>query len=314
MPTLPLHFNHRKLNQPWFIKEQKQNMSSLFDFESKPDAYAVMGNPIAHSKSPVIHRAFAKQTGENITYEAILVDAGGLEQAVGNFIAHGGRGLNITVPFKQDAWRLVEQRSQRAALSGAVNTIIVNNDRTLTGDNTDGVGLVRDLTQNHGLTLKNRTLLILGAGGAARGVMEPLLNEAPALLLIANRTPDRAHELANTFSQKGNVMGCAFTALEKQLQSAGAFDIIINATSASLNGEVPDIPKDIITQESFCYDMMYSAQPTAFQRWANEQGATVCVDGLGMLVEQAAESFYLWRGVHPQTKEVINMVRAGLAK
>ena len=289
-------------------------MSSLFDFEAKPDAYGVMGNPIAHSKSPQIHRAFAQQTGQNITYEAMLVDAGGLEQAVGNFIAHGGKGLNITVPFKQDAWKLVDQRSQRAALSGAVNTIIVNKDQTLTGDNTDGVGLVRDLTQNHGVTLKHSSILLIGAGGAARGVVEPLLNESPALLLIANRTSDRAYELAKTFSHLGNVTSCAFTAVEKHLPPDCVFDIIINATSASLQGEVPDIPASIITQESFCYDMMYGAQPTAFLRWADEHGGIRCVDGLGMLVEQAAESFFLWRGVRPETKAVIELIRAGLTK
>jgi shikimate dehydrogenase len=287
-------------------------MSSLFDFESKPDAYGVMGNPIAHSKSPQIHSAFAKQTRQNITYEAILVDAGGLEQAVGNFVAHGGKGLNITVPFKQDAWKLVDQRSQRAELSGAVNTVIVNKDRTLTGDNTDGVGLVRDLTQNHAVALKDRTVLLVGAGGAARGVVEPLLKESPALLIIANRTSDRAFELANRFSKLGNVMGCAFSAVEKQLQSIGAFDLVINATSASLQGEVPAIPTSVISRDCFCYDMMYGAQPTAFMQWATEHGAMQCVDGLGMLVEQAAESFYLWRGIRPQTIEVTKMIRAGL--
>ena len=287
-------------------------MSSLFDFESKPDAYAVMGNPIAHSKSPQIHRAFASQTGQNIAYDAILVDPGGLEQAVGNFAAHGGKGLNITVPFKQDAWKLVDQRNQRASLSGAVNTIVINKDLTLTGDNTDGVGLVRDLMQNHGVTLKDRNILLLGAGGAARGVMEPLLNETPASVLIANRTPDRAHELAKAFSRLGNVSGCAFTTLHTQRQTPHTFDIIINATSASLQGEVPNIPASILNKECFCYDMMYGAQPTAFLMWAAEQGAIRCVDGLGMLVEQAAESFYLWRGVRPETQEVVKTIRAAL--
>ena len=284
-------------------------MSSIFDFESKPDAYAVMGNPIAHSKSPQIHRAFAQQTQQNITYEAILVDAGGFEQAVGNFVATGGKGLNITVPFKRDAWRLVSRRSPRADLAGAVNTIIVNPDQTLSGDNTDGAGLVRDLRQNHAVTARAKTILLLGAGGAARGVLEPLLNEAPAAVLVANRTPDRAHELANTFAHLGKVKACAFTALSHQ---APAFDIIINATSASLHGEIPDIPACVIGAQSFCYDMMYGAQATAFMRWASEQGAALCVDGLGMLVEQAAESFYLWRGIRPQTQPVIAAVRESL--
>jgi shikimate dehydrogenase len=284
-------------------------MSSIFDFETKPDAYAVMGNPIAHSKSPQIHQAFARQTRQNITYEAILVDAGGFDQAVGNFVATGGKGLNITVPFKREAWKLVTQRSQSAELAGAVNTIIVNKDQTLTGDNTDGVGLVRDLIQNQGVALQDKAILLLGAGGAARGVLEPLLAENPALLLIANRTPDRAHELASSFSKLGLVKGCAFTALSSQTQS---WDVIINATSASLQGEVPDIPAGIIDPKSFCYDMMYAAEPTAFMRWAGEHGAAHCVDGLGMLVEQAAESFYLWRGVRPQTKEVVTAIREKL--
>lgn len=281
-------------------------MSSLFDFEPKSEAYAVMGNPIAHSKSPQIHQAFARQTRQNITYEAILVDAGGFEQAVGNFVATGGKGLNVTVPFKREAWKLVNQRSQRAELAGAVNTIVVYKDQTLYGDNTDGIGLVRDLTQNHGVALQGKTILLLGAGGAARGVLEPLLNEKPSLLLIANRTADRAHELAELFSKSGGVKSCAFSVLARQGQT---FDIIINATSASLQGQVPDIPGSVIQPRSFCYDMMYGAEPTAFMRWAGEQGAAQCVDGLGMLVEQAAESFHLWRGVRPQTGEVIAAIR-----
>ena len=284
-------------------------MSSIFDFESPPDAYAVMGNPIAHSKSPQIHQLFAQQTQQHITYQAILVDVGGFEQAVGNFVATGGKGLNITVPFKQDAWKLVDQRSQRAELAGAVNTIIVNQDHTLTGDNTDGVGLVRDLIQNHGITLQAKSILLLGAGGAARGVLGPMLQENPTHILIANRTPDRAHELAKQFSTQGQVKGCAFTALAQQ---SHAFDIIINATSASLHSEVPDIPTSVINPQSFCYDMMYGAKSTAFMRWATQQGATQSVDGLGMLVEQAAESFYLWRVVRPQTQEVIRAIRQSL--
>jgi shikimate dehydrogenase len=283
-------------------------MSSLFDFESKPDAYAVMGNPIAHSKSPQIHQLFAQQTLQNISYEAILVDVGGFEQAVGNFVATGGKGLNITVPFKQEAWKLVDQRSQRALLAGAVNTIIVNPDYSLSGDNTDGTGLVRDLRQNHGTTLQAKTILLLGAGGAARGVLELLSKENPASILIANRTLDRAHELARQFSQLADIKGCAFSALAQQ----PAFDVIINATSASLKGEIPDIPANVISDRSLCYDMMYGSQPTAFMRWASEQGAAKSVDGLGMLVEQAAESFYLWRGVRPQTKEVIAAIRQSL--
>ena len=282
-------------------------MNSLFDFEPKTDAYAVMGNPIAHSKSPHIHQAFAQQTAQRITYDAILVDIGGFPQAVGNFVASGGKGLNVTVPFKRDAWKLVDERSARAELAGAVNTIVVRQDQSLFGDNTDGVGLVRDLMANHGVVLKDKQLLLIGAGGAARGVLQPLLAENPGKFLIANRTPDRAHELAQQFSHLGNIKSCAFTALGNS-----AFDVIINATSASLQDEVPDIPSSIVNSDSFCYDMMYGATPTAFMQWATQCGAQCCVDGLGMLVEQAAESFYLWRGVRPQTKEVLAMIRAGL--
>ena len=281
-------------------------MSDIFDFGPAVDEYAVMGNPVAHSKSPRIHSLFAEQTGQAIHYSAIQVDPGGLEQAVGNFVASGGKGLNITVPFKQDAWELVDTRSARAELAGAVNTIKVE-AVTLYGDNTDGVGLVRDLQDNHDITLRDKRLLLMGAGGAARGVLAPLLEEQPADLVIANRTESRARDLADEFADLGQVTGCGYGALEDM-----QFDLLINATAASLQGELPPLPGGILAPDSACYDMMYGAQPTPFMEWAQQQGAVRVFDGLGMLVEQAAGSFFLWRGVRPDTAPVIATLREEL--
>ena len=279
-------------------------MSSLFDFENKTDRYTVMGNPISHSKSPFIHACFAKQTRQNIEYTATQVDPGGFEQAVGNFQASGGKGLNITVPFKQEAWELVDERSPRADLAGAVNTILFKPDNTLLGDNTDGVGLVRDLINNHQCNIENKRLLVLGAGGAVRGVLLPLLEQKPASITIANRTIDKAHILAQLYKQHGNILGSHYTDLAGQ-----KFDLIINGTSASLNDQLPPLPDNILMEDSWCYDMMYAKDPTVFLRWCIQQKTTNTIDGLGMLVEQAAESFYLWRGVRPDTQEVIKAVR-----
>jgi shikimate dehydrogenase len=282
-------------------------MSSLFDFDGPPDAYAVMGNPIAHSKSPQIHSAFAKQTGQRIEYTAIQVDPGGFEQAVGNFFANGGKGLNVTVPFKQEAWALAAIRGPEAERAGAVNTLLMDSEGRLVGHNTDGVGLVRDITQNHGGVIRDSRILLLGAGGAARGVLEPLLVEGPKEVVIANRTPDRAHELAQLFNSMGPVMGVGFNEVPST-----PFDLIINATAASLQGEVPPLPENVCTANTWCYDMMYGAEPTAFVRWGKAHGAAKSMDGLGMLVEQAAESFHYWRRVRPDTQPVIEMIRAGL--
>ena len=268
------------------------------------DHYAVMGNPIAHSKSPRIHTLFAGQTGEDLDYRAILVELDGFAAAVGDFVAAGGRGLNITVPFKEQAWKLAATRSPRAELAGAVNTLSVGGDGSLSGDNTDGAGLVRDLLANHDATLAGKRLLLLGAGGAARGVLGPLLNEKPALLVIANRTASKAVELARLFCELGRVEGCGLDDVAGQ-----PFDILINATAASLAGEVPAIADDTVTPESWCYDMMYGDKPTAFMEWSHAQGAAHVMDGLGMLVEQAAESFYIWRGVRPDTAPVIAALR-----
>lgn len=283
-------------------------MSSLFDFDKPADAYAVMGNPISHSKSPQIHAAFAAQTGQRISYTATQVDPGGFEQAVGNFFAHGGKGLNVTVPFKREAWALAGELGPEAKQAGAVNTLLMNDSGVLVGRNTDGVGLVRDILHNHGGVISGRKVLLVGAGGAARGVLQPLLAQHPARLVIANRTASRAHELAADFRQLGEITGSSFEELAGQ-----HFDLIINATAASLQGEVPPLPDDICTENTWCYDMMYGAEPTPFMRWAQQHGAQKSLDGLGMLVEQAAESFLHWRGVRPETAPVIQQIRDDLS-
>jgi shikimate dehydrogenase len=269
------------------------------------DRYGVMGNPVAHSKSPRIHALFAAQTRQDMEYRAILVERGGLADAVAEFATRGGRGLNITVPFKEDAWTLAALRSTRAERAGAVNTLVLHDSGKHFGDNTDGAGLVRDLRDNHRAMLRRARLLLVGAGGAARGVIEPLLQERPQLLVIANRTAEKAVELARAFSDVGHVEGCGLPDLEGQ-----PFDIIINATAASLAGEVPALPASIVTPRSWCYDMMYGDQPTAFMDWSVARGAACALDGLGMLVEQAAESFYLWRKVRPETAPVIAALRS----
>ena len=280
-------------------------MSDLFDFDDQPDQYAVMGNPIAHSKSPRIHAAFARQTGQNIEYRAIHVDLGGFPQAVGNFVASGGKGLNITVPFKQEAFALVQTRSPRAERAGAVNTIKIEKQQ-LFGDTTDGIGLVTDLLHNHQVTLRDMRILLMGAGGAARGVIEPLLRQNPTYLLIANRTPDKAVELATLFADLGTVHGSGYEQLTEQ-----QFDVVINATSASLQGDMPELPDEILAENGCCYDMMYG-KVTQFMTWAQYHGAGKILDGLGMLVEQAAESFAIWRGVRPDTAPVIKQLRSEL--
>jgi len=281
-------------------------MSSLFDFD-KPALYAVMGNPVAHSKSPRIHALFAAATGQRLHYSAIQVDPGGFEQAVSNFIAHGGQGLNVTVPFKGNAWALAERRSPRAELARAVNTIVVEKGGTLFGDNTDGVGLITDLVRNHGADLGGKDVLLLGAGGAASGVIGPLLDQQPARLLVANRNADRAFDLIERFPA-GALAACGLDELQGR-----HFDLVINATAASLHGELPPLPATLLRAEAWCYDMMYGAAPTPFMQWARSHGAATALDGLGMLVEQAAEAFYLWRGVRPATAPVIDAVRAELA-
>jgi shikimate dehydrogenase len=266
------------------------------------DRYAVIGNPIGHSKSPLIHAAFAEQTGQDIDYGRILGED--FEQDVRRFMAEGGRGLNVTVPFKEQAWALADERSAAAELAGAVNTLIRLADGRLRGDNTDGTGLVRDLTVNHGLELSGKRILLLGAGGASRGVLRPLLEQRPAHLRIANRTAAKAQDLAALVADLGPVAGCGLNGLGDE-----AFDLIINGTAAGLGGQVPDISDTCLAAGGVTYDMMYATEATAFVRWGQAHGATLALDGLGMLVEQAAESFRLWRGVRPETAQVIERLR-----
>jgi shikimate dehydrogenase len=271
---------------------------------SAPDRYAVIGNPIAHSKSPDIHARFAAQTGQNIDYGRLLAPLDGFERAVRDFIAAGGKGLNVTVPFKLEAHGLATSLSERAEAAGAVNTLVFA-DGEIRGDNTDGVGLVTDIVRNAGIAIAGRKVLLLGAGGAARGVILPLLRESPGKLTIANRTFSKAAELATLFERHGYVDACGFDALQDP------FDIIINATSASLSDDVPPIAPVVFEGGAFAYDMMYGKAPTAFMRFAAAHGAEVR-DGLGMLVEQAAESFFVWRGVRPDTGPVHADLRAML--
>lgn len=270
----------------------------------QPDRYAVIGNPIAHSQSPLIHSLFAVQTGQTLEYRAILAEPGQFAAAVDVFRAEGGRGLNVTVPFKQDAWVYADVLSARAERSGAVNTLIFREHGDVIGDNTDGPGLVRDLIDNSRLTLKNKHILLLGAGGAARGVLTSLLKTSPNRLVIANRTPAKALELALLFNGFGPVSGCGFAEL-----SGFTFDLVINATSASLSDTPLPLPADLLSEGGGVYDMMYGKEPTAFMRWGLAHGAVCARDGIGMLVEQAAESFWLWRGVKPNTKDVIAQLR-----
>lgn len=271
------------------------------------DRYAVFGNPISHSKSPQIHTAFAAQTQQDLTYEAICVEAGDFPAAVERFLADRGKGINITIPFKQEAWDAAEVRSERAELAGAVNTLYRNDAGQLCGDNTDGVGMVRDIVENNGGVMRDANILILGAGGAVRGVLQPVLAQNPARVVIANRTATKADDLAQLVAHLGTVEGCGFDALVGQ-----QFDLVINGTAASLQGEVPPLPDDLLAENAWCYDMMYGAGTTAFNQWALDHQAEKAIDGLGMLVEQAAESFSIWRGVRPDTQAVITSIRNAL--
>jgi shikimate dehydrogenase len=267
------------------------------------DRYCVFGNPVGHSKSPAIHAAFARQTGQDMAYEAILAPLGKFTETVQAFIKAGGRGANVTVPFKEEAFHLCTRRTPRAELAGAVNTLSFD-DTGIIGDNTDGAGLLRDITLNLGCPIEGRRVLLLGAGGAARGALGPLLDARPAELVIANRTTARAVQLATHFSTLGAVTGCAYPEL-----AGRTFDLIINATSASLGGELPPLPAGIFAPGSLAYDMMYSQRDTPFMSFARQQGAAQVADGLGMLVEQAAEAFFVWRGIRPDGAPVMAQLR-----
>ena len=272
-----------------------------------PDKYAVFGNPIKHSLSPTIHSLFAEQTGQSLSYRSHLVELGQFASSARRFFDNGGKGLNITVPFKLDAFGFADRLSERAQRAGAINTLALTGDGSLFGDNTDGVGLVTDIADNLGWQIKDRRVLVLGAGGAVRGVLEPLLQRNPSLLLVANRTVEKARQLASDFAGLGPVSGCSFEALQ-----GNQFDLVINGTSASLAGELPPLPVNVLSDEGCCYDMMYSAKPTPFMRWGAQHAAWAVSDGLGMLVEQAAEAFSIWRGVQPETRPVIDQVRDSL--
>ena len=266
--------------------------------------YAVLGNPVSHSLSPRIHQMFAEQCGIRLEYSAIHVELGTFESAVAQFKDGGGKGLNITVPFKLEAWQLVDIRSPRAELAGAVNTLKFEGNGNIFGDNTDGVGMLRDITLNLDKAITGARVLVIGAGGAVRGVLGPLLDAKPSLLHIVNRTAAKARDLAVVFAEFGP---CTASGLDEIDEAS--YDIIINGTAASLQGKVPDLPASIFSNKTLAYDMMYSNEPTSFLVWAEGCGAAQLSDGLGMLVEQAAESFYIWHGVKPETKPVIKALR-----
>jgi len=276
--------------------------------EGGTDRYGVMGYPVSHSRSPVIHRLFALQTNQDIQYELLQVAPDKLEAAIRQFGRTGGKGLNITVPHKGEVARLVDELSERASIAGAVNTVVFN-DGALFGDNTDGVGLMRDLQDNHDLRLKGANILILGAGGAARGIVSPLLEAEPGSIVIANRTFPKARGLADHFANQGPVNACRF----EDVRSLPIYDLIINATSAGLKGETPPYPEEAIHPATFCYDLSYGSTPTPFSKWAARHGAAKSVMGWGMLVEQAAESFEIWRGVRPDTSAVLKQLSVTIA-
>ncbi len=279
--------------------------------EQITDRYAVFGNPIVHSRSPEIHAAFAEQTRQDMTYTKQLVELGQFSSAADEFFVTGGRGLNVTVPFKEDAFAYASHLTPRAKSAGAVNTLALQSDGSVLGDNTDGIGMVRDITERLQWPLKGKRILLLGAGGAARGVLLPCLEQEPAGLTIANRTPAKAEMLVRNFTEEfaadpasGRVDACGFDEL-----AGREFDLVINGTSASINGEVPPIPASVFTADAAAYDMMYGNKLTPFLTWSHQQGVERLADGLGMLVGQAAEAFFLWRGVKPAIEPVLEQLR-----
>ena len=273
------------------------------------DLYAVIGHPISHSKSPWIHEQFAKQLNEDISYSLLDSDPTEFQQTVEAFVKKGAKGLNVTVPFKQEAWAMADELSDHARLAGAVNTLSFNADGTVRGDNTDGVGLVSDLTENQGVDLSGKRVLILGAGGAVRGVLQPLIEKQVAQIHIVNRTVQKATDLVELFQQYDNVSAGSY----QDLGSEGCFDVIINGTASSLSGELPPLVPEILAEDCHAYDMMYAAQKTVFEIWCSENGVTSVRNGLGMLVEQAAESFWIWRGVRPQTAPILKALSQQLS-
>lgn len=272
---------------------------------SKVDQYAVFGHPINHSKSPRIHSLFAEQTQQQLNYTAQDVPAESFESAISHFFEQGGKGINCTVPLKELAWQRADKLSERAQFSKAVNTLILQQDGSLLGDNTDGIGLVTDLTINHNISIHNKRVLILGAGGASRGIIGPIMGQSPAQIVIANRTVNKAITLSNEFSQLGNISGCSYHDIKNS-----EFDLILNATSASLTGDIPPLSDTLLAAQGHCYDLAYSNEPTAFVKWGLNHQAEKSLDGLGMLVEQAAEAFFLWRNIRPETQDIIAVLNS----
>ncbi|MGH8757924.1 MAG: shikimate dehydrogenase [Burkholderiales bacterium] len=272
------------------------------------DRYAVIGNPIAHSKSPQIHAAFARQTGQDIEYTRLLSPPDGFRGTVERFRAAGGKGANVTVPFKLEAFDLADEVSQRAKDAQAANFLNFQGGR-IRADNTDGAGLTRDIAGNLGFTMAGRRVLLMGAGGAARGALQPLLAQQPSILTIANRTVEKALQLAEAFRYHPSAASSVLSGLRYDELAGHHFDLVINATSSSLQGELPPLPTGVFAEGSLAYDMMYGKGLTPFLAFAQSQGAARFADGLGMLVEQAAESFFLWRGARPETGPVIELLR-----
>ncbi len=277
----------------------------MTDPRSEIDAYGVVGNPVSHSLSPKIHKLFAAQSDQPISYEALEIKIDEFASSLARLQQQNYLGLNVTVPFKQQAWQLCNQRTSRAELAGAVNTLLLSPNGGLTGDNTDGIGLVRDLVKNRQVPIKDQKILILGAGGAVRGILAPILAENPNQVIIANRTVEKAQTLADDFGNLGEISVSAYTKIEPI-----KFDLVINGTAAGLSNELPPIPEEVLSMNTICYDLMYNIQAnTTFVDWALKQGVTKAFDGLGMLIEQAAESFRLWRGVNVDTQAVARSLR-----
>ncbi|KZY68272.1 shikimate dehydrogenase [Oleiphilus sp. HI0071] len=274
------------------------------------DRYAVIGNPIKHSKSPEIHAQFAAQTSQSLVYERIEGCLDAFEDNVRAFFSSpSNKGLNVTVPFKERAFAMCDDLSPRAKIAEAVNTLYVQAGR-LVGDNTDGCGLVTDIQQNYDVSLKGKKVLLLGAGGASKGVLLPVLQAQPSQLVLANRTFSKAEALVGRYSQRPEIRECGCALVARDFASLdSAFDVVINGTSASLSGELPKISPEIFSNATHVYDMMYGNEETVFNRWAKENGAGHTMDGLGMLVEQAAEAFRVWRNIRPDTSACIAALR-----
>jgi shikimate dehydrogenase len=283
-------------------ESETEKVCRMTNNKRSPDRYGLVGHPVEHSRSPLIHTVFARQTGQHLTYELLDCEPKGFETAVRGFGAAGGKGLNVTVPHKEAAFALCDEKSDAALAAGAVNTIIIDGGK-LRGENTDGLGFIRDVMVNQRQGLAGSRVILLGAGGAARGIVGPLLAERPAELVIANRSKDRADQVVAQFGG-ATLRACAFDELDKLTP----FDLLVNATSAGLKGEAPPFPPSLVDAKSFCYDLVYSSNDTPFVTWAKSHSARRAVQGWGMLVEQAAESFLIWRGVRPDTKPLLKQL------